>query len=162
MAKKTKQLHPTVKECLGYQADEDDADVLADWKHRSTQVCKPCWELKYCPYGPFVEQSPLLPVLRDNSVAHIERLKRIVDTGILGDVTPLTDERREHLEGLLAASKAEPNLFAIFVARKFYREKQIAQTLTEGKEMRDAFAPPLGPIEHYQVPAPLDFTAPPR
>jgi len=22
-------------------------------------VCKPCWELKYCPYGPSVEQSPL-------------------------------------------------------------------------------------------------------
>lgn len=23
-------------------------------------VCKPCWELKYCPYGPLVEQFPLL------------------------------------------------------------------------------------------------------
>jgi hypothetical protein len=22
-------------------------------------VCKPCWELKYCPYGPLVEQFPL-------------------------------------------------------------------------------------------------------
>jgi hypothetical protein len=24
------------------------------------QPCKPCWELKYCPYGPLVETSPLL------------------------------------------------------------------------------------------------------
>ncbi len=24
-------------------------------------VCKPCWELKYCPYGPLVEQFPLSP-----------------------------------------------------------------------------------------------------
>jgi hypothetical protein len=22
--------------------------------------CNPCWELKYCPYGPLVELSPLL------------------------------------------------------------------------------------------------------
>jgi len=24
-------------------------------------ICKPCWELKYCPYGPLVEQFPLFP-----------------------------------------------------------------------------------------------------
>lgn len=24
-------------------------------------VCKPCWELKYCPYGPLVEQYPVHP-----------------------------------------------------------------------------------------------------
>lgn len=24
-------------------------------------VCKPCWELRYCPYGPLVEQFPLSP-----------------------------------------------------------------------------------------------------
>jgi hypothetical protein len=27
-------------------------------KHK---VCKPCWELKYCPYGPLVEYFPLHP-----------------------------------------------------------------------------------------------------
>jgi 5-methylcytosine-specific restriction endonuclease McrA len=25
------------------------------------EVCKPCWELKYCPYGPLVEAFPLRP-----------------------------------------------------------------------------------------------------
>ena len=25
------------------------------WKKRVKAVCKPCWELKYCPYGPLVE-----------------------------------------------------------------------------------------------------------
>ncbi len=24
-------------------------------------MCKPCWELKYCPYGPLVEDFPLRP-----------------------------------------------------------------------------------------------------
>jgi hypothetical protein len=30
-----------------------------NWKKRVKAVCKPCWELKYCPYGPLVEQFPL-------------------------------------------------------------------------------------------------------
>jgi hypothetical protein len=31
-----------------------------DWDKRVHAVCKPCWELKYCPYGPVVERFPLL------------------------------------------------------------------------------------------------------
>lgn len=30
-----------------------------DWKTRVKSVCKPCWELKYCPYGSLVEDFPL-------------------------------------------------------------------------------------------------------
>lgn len=30
-----------------------------NWKQRVKAVCKPCWEIKYCPYGPLVEQFPL-------------------------------------------------------------------------------------------------------
>ncbi|WP_200411726.1 HNH endonuclease [Virgibacillus salexigens] len=30
-----------------------------DWKKRVKAVCKPCWELKYCPYGPLVEEFPV-------------------------------------------------------------------------------------------------------
>ena len=30
-----------------------------DWERRVQAVCKPCWELKYCPYGPLVEEFPL-------------------------------------------------------------------------------------------------------
>ena len=26
-----------------------------DWNKRVKAVCKPCWEIKYCPYGPLVE-----------------------------------------------------------------------------------------------------------
>lgn len=29
-----------------------------DWNKRVRAVCKPCWELKYCPYGPVVELFP--------------------------------------------------------------------------------------------------------
>lgn len=40
-------------------------DVIAKWfdkidaKRRVKAVCKPCWEIQYCPYGPLVEQFPL-------------------------------------------------------------------------------------------------------
>jgi HNH endonuclease len=30
-------------------------------KYKQLPVCKPCWELKYCPYGILVETMPLLP-----------------------------------------------------------------------------------------------------
>lgn len=30
-----------------------------DWAARVKAVCKPCWELKYCPYGSLVEEFPL-------------------------------------------------------------------------------------------------------
>jgi len=30
-----------------------------NWEERVKAVCKPCWELKYCPYGPLVEDFPL-------------------------------------------------------------------------------------------------------
>lgn len=30
-----------------------------NWDLRVKAVCKPCWELKYCPYGPLVEEFPL-------------------------------------------------------------------------------------------------------
>jgi len=25
-----------------------------NWKKKVPALCKPCWELKYCPYGPLV------------------------------------------------------------------------------------------------------------
>lgn len=43
-------------------------------------VCKPCWELKYCPYGPLVEQFPLFP-----EMVSIEEIE---------------ESYREYLEGL--------------------------------------------------------------
>ena len=57
-------IDPRIKELLRYDPDEPDEKVLAEWKARATRVCKPCWELKYCPYGPYVEEFPLLPRTR--------------------------------------------------------------------------------------------------
>jgi len=58
-------LDPYYKKELGFSPDTDDKTVLKKWKENIKIACKPCWELKYCPYGPLVEDFPLYPVLRD-------------------------------------------------------------------------------------------------
>jgi hypothetical protein len=38
-----------------------------NWSRRVKAVCKPCWEIKYCPYGPLVEYFPLKKVSDERS-----------------------------------------------------------------------------------------------
>lgn len=87
-------LHPHVKEALGYKPENADAEVLADWRKRVRDVCKPCWELKYCPYGPLVEEFPLPPVTRQQAEEHAEYLRSTLATGRLGDGSKLDAKRR--------------------------------------------------------------------
>lgn len=48
-----------IKLCLGFKPDTPDDVVVKEWKRRTKHICKPCWELKYCPYGSLVENFPL-------------------------------------------------------------------------------------------------------
>lgn len=52
-------VQPWLKKYLGFKEDTPDKIVEKEWKRRTKHICKPCWELKYCPYGPLVEQFPL-------------------------------------------------------------------------------------------------------
>jgi HNH endonuclease len=38
-----------------------------NWAKKPKAVCKPCWEIKYCPYGPLVEDFPLLEINDEKS-----------------------------------------------------------------------------------------------
>lgn len=87
-----KPIHHSIKERLGYERDETDEDVYADWKERTTRVCKPCWELKYCPYGPLVEQSPLLPPVLDGMLKQQQYFESCLSNGTVGETTNLTPE----------------------------------------------------------------------
>ena len=51
-----------------------------EWARRTSQVCKPCWELKYCPYGILVEQFPA-PIDRPTVQRHVEFLKEQLGKG---------------------------------------------------------------------------------
>lgn len=88
-------LHPEIKRLLGYPSSVTDRDVLKHWKSLARRVCKPCWELRYCPYGPLVEQSPLLPNTREAATAHHEHLKHCLRTGRLSDGRRLSPSKRK-------------------------------------------------------------------
>lgn len=70
-----------------------DNEVLKDWRDRTGRVCKPCWELKYCPYGPLVEQSPILPPERAGVLQHNAYLRNALESGVVGELTPLNPEK---------------------------------------------------------------------
>lgn len=70
-----------IKHLLGFSPRASDRSVRAEWQRRTKKVCKPCWELKYCPYGPLVEDFPLLPPTRAEAVAHNEFLKTQLAAG---------------------------------------------------------------------------------
>jgi hypothetical protein len=42
-----------------------------NWNKRPNAICKPCWELKYCPYGPLVEDFPHGTPLEDDKICRI-------------------------------------------------------------------------------------------
>jgi hypothetical protein len=69
-------IDPYIKKLLGFSPDAGEEEVRADWERRTQHVCKPCWELKYCPYGILVEDFPLLPPTREHAIEHHEFRQR--------------------------------------------------------------------------------------
>jgi HNH endonuclease len=150
-------IHPSIKESLGYEVGVSDKDFLKDWRHRATRVCKPCWELKYCPYGPFVEQSPLLPVLRAESQRHHDYLVNCLKTDQLGEFGPLSEEKRAIFESLLDLSVTDPDSFARHVKRSKLDSKTFEDALKEAESMEALLSSEeLPPIHLYKPPFPFD------
>jgi hypothetical protein len=75
------RLHPEVRRVLQAREDETDEELLRDSRRRVRTFCKPCWELKYCPYGPIVEDLPLPPPTRGQVRERIERERAMLATG---------------------------------------------------------------------------------
>ena len=63
----------------------EEIDYINEWEKRTKHVCKPCWELKYCPYGPLIEDFPLLGPTRDEAIEHNEFLKEQLQKGAYAD-----------------------------------------------------------------------------
>jgi len=74
-------LSPYVKELLRFGRTVKDSVVRREWSKRTKNICKPCWELKYCPYGPLVEEFPLLPSTRQEAIEHNNFLKEQLSKG---------------------------------------------------------------------------------
>lgn len=44
-----------LKDFMGFTEKHSDQEINKFLREKLKQICKPCWELKYCPYGPLVE-----------------------------------------------------------------------------------------------------------
>ena len=124
---------------------------MKDWKARTTRVCKPCWELKYCPYGPLVEQSPTIPPLRADMINYIEYLKRCLQTKMVGSVEVLSRECRTQYEQWIAD---EQILLKQARYQLFQREElaEASKFATDEEKIQAWVGGPLPPIHVYRTP----------
>lgn len=149
------KIHPALKESLGYEKDISDKEFLRHWKKRSTAVCKPCWELKYCPYGPFVEQSPLLPDTRIEAVEYHKRIQQYLESGIFGEERTLDDATRSYYTEVIQIAKKNPAVLATEVAHKLNLQKLMAPDEGAERSLEEILSPPLSDLHRYKVPMPL-------
>jgi len=158
MNAKRQTLHPAIRSSLGIAEDLSDEDAWSFWAARSTRVCKPCWELKYCPYGPFVDQSPLLPPTRDGAVAHNEYLREILKSGVIGERRPLDDETRQSYHQWIQRLEDAPLMFADFFANELRVNQMVRECADEGIEdpIKRLLTIPKPPIEWGQTAFPIE------
>ena len=64
-----------------HQPTPEEIEFIKEWEKRTKHVCKPCWELKYCPYGPLVENFPLLGPTKKEAIDHNDFLKEQLQKG---------------------------------------------------------------------------------
>ena len=76
----------------------NDDEIEKDLKNRIKEFCKPCWELKICPYGPLVEDFPLPGIRKEHAKKHIEYLKECIKRNKIGsDFNLDLDEFRKEM-----------------------------------------------------------------
>jgi hypothetical protein len=141
-------IHPAVRECLGYRNSETEAEIFADWKERTSRVCKPCWELKYCPYGPLVEQSPLLPTTRSEHEKSLDYYRSCLENNTIGEHGSLSDEFRLHYEEWLK----DEQIIYDQAERQWSIAKQRQLANQSGESYFDEIFQPLPSIEKYRIP----------
>ena len=85
-----------------------------DWDQRVKAICKPCWELNYCPYGILVEEFPL-KTTRDEVSCRIYGH----DCPVFHIAEPFTETRE-----LRTISRNIPNSVK---AKVLFRDRQVCQ-----------------------------------
>ena len=151
-----KNIHNSIKKTLGFDENMPDKEFRKAWKKKSTQVCKPCWELKYCPYGPFVEQSPILSSTRKEAIDHNEYLKECLDQNFMGSIVELTPEGIEEKKEELKIIKKYPHFLLPEIYKELNDEEIIKEGLEKNLKLFELYIAPLDNFEKYKVPFPLD------
>ena len=106
MATISKQL----REFFGDTDLMSDKELEKELNNRLSNICKPCWELKYCPYGPLVEEFPLPPLTIKEAMSHNSYIQDCLKNNTFGsgdNLQPLDEDRREWFKKLLDESKLD-------------------------------------------------------
>jgi len=98
---------PLSKQLLEYfkaNTPEKEAQLQKELNSRLKHIVKPCWELKFFPYGPLVEDFPLPPLLLEEHRKHNLYLKECLETGFMGENHDILfdDMRKKYFESALA------------------------------------------------------------
>lgn len=88
------KFNPLLKEILGFDRKTKDIYISEFIKIRTQYACKPCWELKYCPYGLLVEQFPILPLTREELIEDQKHRLSCLEKGHLDSGEKLTDSQK--------------------------------------------------------------------
>lgn len=150
-------VHASIKKALGYPPNLPDKEFWKDWSDRTTKVCKPCWELKYCPYGKLVDLAPLLPGSRQDAIEHVEELKEMLKTGRMGEKSEISPDDRVQLERLAGRMESQPHEFALEVENELRVQMLVNEALEAGES--DPIAALLfrtEPIEFYRSAFPIE------
>lgn len=104
-----KKMQALISKCLLEYfrcSDEREPELRKELNERLKNICKPCWELKYCPYGPLVEDFPLPPLTLFQHREHLKYLRGCLAAGAMGNNhdTPLDEDRRRIFEEEIANS----------------------------------------------------------
>ena len=66
-------------------SEQQEPELRQELETRLRTICKPCWELKYCPYGPLVEDFPGPPSTIVDHTEYIEYLRQCLEHDAMGD-----------------------------------------------------------------------------
>lgn len=90
-------------EYLNVDTSEDNIKLQNELNNRLKHIVKPCWELKFCPYGPLIENFPLPPQSLEDHLKHKQYIEKCLETGFMGEEHDIVidDKRREYFEAYL-------------------------------------------------------------
>ena len=111
--------------------------------------------MKYCPYGPFVEQSPILPPIRKEAEEHNKYINKCLETNTIGSIYDASDEILEYNTKLLNEAKKDIRILLPIVLREKEKEELLKYGAENDLKLFEVFGTPVD-IKSYQLPFPLD------
>jgi hypothetical protein len=105
LMRKLGRVDPFIKMLLGFSPMTKNSVVRREWSKRVKNVCKPCWEIKYCPYGPLVEKFPPVLPTRSEAIEHNEFLKKQIAAGVYDE------NRKRHFKQQVKTF--DPNIYPV-------------------------------------------------